>query len=177
MRLLHAGCGRGDLPPFFGDKYQEVRLDIDPKTEPHVVASLVDLGDIGEFDVVYTSHCVEHLYPSDVSLALAEFYRVTSESGSTIVIVPDLEGVQATEEVLYVCEVGPLTGLDLIYGCRYDAGRSEYMAHHSGFVSATLEAAMRAAGFEFVTMKRLPDYNLMAVGQKKPAKEKQDGEG
>lgn len=166
MRLLHAGCGGSDLPKFFGDKYEEVRLDIDPAMKPQIVASLVDLGDIGQFDVVYSSHCVEHLYPKDVRVALAEFYRVTAEGGATVVIVPDLEGVQATEEVLFECPIGPLTGLDLIYGCRFDAGRSEYMAHHSGFVSKTLEAAMREAGFDEVTMKRLPDYNLMAVGKK-----------
>lgn len=167
MKLLHAGCGTTELPQFFGDKYQEVRLDIDPSTEPDVVASLVKLGEIGEFDVVYTSHCVEHLYPEEVGEALAEFYRVTADGGSTIVIVPDLEGVQATEEVLYECPIGPLSGLDLIYGCRFDANKSKYMAHHSGFVSSTLETAMRAAGFESVTMKRLSGFNLMAVGQKK----------
>ena len=164
-RLLHAGCGSSALPYWFG-QVDEVRLDIDPQWKPDILAGLTDLGDIGEFDLIYTSHCVEHLYPGDVRVALSEFYRVTKTGGSCIVIVPDLEGVQATEEVLYDCEIGPLTGLDLIYGCRFDAGRSSYMAHHSGFVSSTLEAAMKAAGFEPVTMKRLPQYNLMAVGKR-----------
>lgn len=170
-RLLHAGCGTSGLPPWY-EGAEEVRLDIDPAAKPDIVASLVDLGDIGEFDVIYTSHCVEHLYPADVRIALAEFYRVTKPGGHVMVIVPDLEGVQATEDVLYECHgVGPLTGLDLIYGCRFDAARSTYMAHHSGFVSSTLEAAMRAAGFEQVDMKRLPQYNLMAIGRKAALKE------
>jgi ubiquinone/menaquinone biosynthesis C-methylase UbiE len=166
MRLLHAGCGGTGLPDIFAGRYQEVRLDIDPSCNPDIVASLTDLGEIGEFDAVYTSHCVEHLYPSDVSTALAEFHRVTKPGGHVIVIVPDLEGVQATEEVLYVCDAGPITGLDMMYGCRFDAHRSEYMAHHSGFVTSTLETAMKQAGFSEVTMKRLPQHNLMAVGKK-----------
>lgn len=166
MRLLHAGCGGTGLPTWFGDKYQEVRLDIDPNMKPDVVASLTDLGDIGQFDVVYTCHCVEHLYPADVKTALAEFYRVTKDDGYTMVIVPDLEGVHATDEPLFESPVGWLSGLDLIYGCRFDAARSSYMAHHSGFVSKTLEEALRAAGFARVDMKRLPDYNLMAVARK-----------
>lgn len=167
-RLLHAGCGGTGLPPFLDGKgYDEVRLDIDPGMKPHIVASITELGDVGEFDCVYSCHCVEHLYPSDVRIALAEFYRVTAPGGFTMVIVPDLEGVQATEEVLFEAAIGPLTGLDLIYGCRFDLERSRYMAHHSGFVSATLEEAMKAAGFDTVTMKRLPEYNLMAIGQKK----------
>jgi SAM-dependent methyltransferase len=168
MRLLHAGCGGSALPDIFNGRFEEVRLDIDEKVKPDIVASLVDLGDIGEFDAVYTSHCVEHLYPADVRTALSEFYRVTKPGGHAIVIVPDLEGVHATEEVLVESAVGPLTGLDLIYGCRFDAGRSEYMAHHSGFVSDTLRDAMLAAGFSSVTMKRLPEHNLMAVGIKEP---------
>jgi ubiquinone/menaquinone biosynthesis C-methylase UbiE len=166
MRLLHAGCGGSKLPYWFGDKYEEVRLDIDPEVKPDIVASLVDLGDIGTFGLVYTSHCVEHLYPKDVRTALAEFYRVTAPGGSTVVIVPDLEGVQATEEVLYECDGGPITGLDMIYGCRNDMENNQFMAHHCGFVTETLEKAMKAAGFESVTMKRLPQHNLMAVGQK-----------
>lgn len=165
--MLHAGAGGTALPEIFNGRYEEIRLDIDPTTNPDIVASITDVGDIGEFDMVYTAHCVEHLYPCDVRVALSEFYRVTKPGGSCIVIVPDLQDVQATEDPLYVVEgVGELSGLDLIYGCRFDAARSSYMAHHSGFVSSTLEAAMRAAGFESVTMKRLPKYNLMAVGQK-----------
>lgn len=166
MRLLHAGCGSSVLPEFLATRgYEEVRLDIDPATKPDIVASLTDLGEIGEFDAVFCSHCVEHLYPGDVKTALAEFYRVTKPGGFAMVIVPDLQDVQATEEVLFECAIGPLTGLDLIYGCRFDTVKNPYMAHHSGFVSETLEAVMKDAGFT-VTMKRLPEYNLMAVGQK-----------
>lgn len=169
MRLLHAGCGKSALPSWFGDKYQEVRLDIDPEAIADIEANITDLGDIGSFDVVYTSHCVEHLYPKEVRVALAEFYRVTADGGSTVVIVPDLEDVKANTDVLFECPGGPLCGLDLIYGCHIDLLLSPYMAHHSGFVSSTLETAMREAGFQTVTMKRLPEYNLMAVGQKGPA--------
>jgi SAM-dependent methyltransferase len=165
LKLLHAGCGKAGLPLWFGDRYEEVRLDIDPAVKPDIVASLTDLGDIGLFDVVYTSHCIEHLYPNQVRIALAEFRRVLNPDGFVMVIVPDLEGVTATDEVLFTPQIGPLTGLDLIYGCRYEVDRSGYMAHHSGFVSATLEAALREAGFSRVHMTRLPEYNLMGVAQ------------
>lgn len=167
MRLLHAGCGGSVLPEFLSSRgYQEVRLDIDPDMKPDVVASLIDMGEIGQFDAVYSSHVVEHLYPYQVRVALEEIYRVTSDTGFAMVIVPDLEGVSATDDVLFESAIGPLSGLDLFYGCRFDLERSPFMAHHSGFVSKTLEAALRAAGFQDVTMKRLPEYNLMAVARK-----------
>jgi ubiquinone/menaquinone biosynthesis C-methylase UbiE len=165
VRLLHAGCGGSALPEIFNGRYEEVRLDIDPEAIAHIYASITDMGDIGEFDAVYSSHCVEHLYPDEVRQALAEFYRVTKAGGSTIVIVPDLEGIEATDEVILESAIGPLSGLDLIYGCRFDRHKP-HMAHHSGFVSKTLEAALRDAGFSQVTMKRLPEHNLMGVARK-----------
>ena len=166
-RLLHAGCAKSPLPPFFGEgQYAEVRLDIDPGMEPDIVASITDLGDIGAFDVVYSSHCVEHLYPADVRIALGEFFRVTESDGSCVVIVPDLQGLRVSDDPLFESPVGWLSALDLIYGCRFDAHRSGYMAHHSGFTASLLADAMREAGFPKVTTRRLPDYNLMAVGQK-----------
>lgn len=165
MRLLHAGCGGSSLPDIFNGRYDEVRLDIDPAARADIVASITAMGEIGTYDAVYSSHCVEHLYPDEVRVALAEFYRVTAPGGHAIVIVPDLEGVEPTDEVILESAIGPLSGLDLIYGCRFDRHRP-YMAHHSGFVSKTLEAAMREAGFQKVDMKRLPEHNLMAIGRK-----------
>jgi SAM-dependent methyltransferase len=165
MRLLHAGCGSSALPDIFNGRYEEVRLDIDPEAKADIFASITDMGEVGEFDAVYSSHCIEHLYPDEVGEALREFYRATKPGGSAIVIVPDLEGVEPTDEIILESAIGPLSGLDLIYGCRFDRHRP-YMAHHSGFVSATLEKAMRDAGFAEVTMKRLPEHNLMAVGRK-----------
>lgn len=167
MRLLHAGCGNAALPEIFDGRYEEVRLDIDPAAKADIVASITDMGEIGTFDAVYTSHCVEHLYPDEVRDALAEFYRVTAPDGCAIVIVPDLEGVEATDEIILESSIGPLSGLDLIYGCRLDR-HNPYMAHHSGFVSATLERALRDAGFSRVDMKRLPEHNLMAIARKAP---------
>jgi len=164
MRFLHAGCGTADVPPYFdGLELEVVRLDIDPGMKPDIVASITDLGDIGTFDIVYSSHCLEHLYPQDVKKALREFYRVAN---TAIVIVPDLQDVKATEDFLYESPGGPLCGLDLIYGCRTDIELTPYMAHHSGFVAETLEAAMKGAGFPKVSMIRLYPYNLIGVGQK-----------
>jgi SAM-dependent methyltransferase len=165
MKLLHAGCGSSALPDIFEGRYEEVRLDIDPAARADIVASITDMGDIGAFDAVYSSHCIEHLYPDEVGKALGEFFRVCAPGGHVIVIVPDLEGVEATDEIILESAIGPLSGLDLIYGCRFDRHRP-YMAHHSGFVSKTLERALREAGFARVDMKRLPEHNLMAIARK-----------
>ena len=164
MRILHAGCGLQPLPvPFEGE---EVRLDIDAGCNPDVVASLTGLGDVGEFDMVYCAHSLEHLYPHDVPTALQEFRRVLRPGGSAVVIVPDLEDVRPTEDIVYQSPSGPICGLDMYYGKRSLVEITPYMAHHSGFVSDTLGKAMQAAGFSSVCIIRREEFNLIGVGLK-----------
>ena len=42
-------------------------------------------------DPVYSSHNIEHLYPHEVPLALAEFLRVLKPDGFFVVTCPDLK--------------------------------------------------------------------------------------
>lgn len=163
--VLHPGCGPEPLP-FWVDSTQETRLDIDEGCNPDIVASITDMGDIGQFDHVYTSHTLEHLYAHDVPKALAEFIRVLKPGGSAIIFVPDLEGVKADREVLYESLAGPICGLDLYYGLSRYVEALPFMAHHTGFVKETLEQALTDAGFTTVSVTRVSDHNLMGVAIK-----------
>lgn len=134
---------------------------------PDIVANFTDMGDVGEFEVVYCAHALEHLYPQDVPKALQEFLRVLEPGGRVIVFVPDLEDVRPTDEVLYVSPSGPIAGLDLYYGFRPAvAAGLIHMAHHTGFTSTTLRSALESAGFVNVVTQRLGCHNLLAGGQK-----------
>lgn len=165
MNVLHVGCGGAPLPEWL-EMYEEVRLDIDERFKPDIVASMTDIGEAGPFDVVYCSHSLEHLYPHDGKKALREFYRVLGKNGRLIVIVPDLQDVKATEEVVYESQSGPITGLDMIYGARWLMESMPFMAHHNGFTKDTLEAELRMAGFEGVSAIRDSAYNLVCIGVK-----------
>ena len=145
--------------------FDEVRLDISPDCSPDIVASMTDLGDIGQFDRVFCSHALEHLHPHEVSTALGEFHRVLKPGGAAIVVVPDLEDVRPTTDVVYVSAAGPITGRDMYYGHAGLIPDQPYMAHKTGFVSDTLADALKAAGFTTET-RRLPSYNLLGVGVK-----------
>lgn len=165
LRLLHPGCGFAVLPDWL-QTATEVRLDIDDDCKPDIKASITDMGEIGEFDIIYTTHTLEHLYQYDVAKALSEFYRVLKPGGVAFVIVPDVEGVQCNNEVLYESPAGPICGLDLYYGLTSYVQANPYYAHHTAFVKETMEAQLKAAGFEVPSVQRLPDYNLMGVGKK-----------
>lgn len=164
--LLHVGCGGNPIPDWAVGRYDEVRLDISPDNSPDILASMTDMGNIGLFDGVYCSHALEHLAPHEVGLALAEFYRVVVPGGFIVLLVPDLEDVKATEEVLYEAPCGPVTGLDLIYGLRSLLHVMPFMAHKIGFVKDTLEAAINRAGFSQTVVTREAKYNLLGVAKK-----------
>lgn len=161
--LLHVGCGSEPLPEWLHD-YTETRLDINPAVSPDIVASMLDLGDIGPFDAVLCRHALEHLYPHEVEIALGEFHRVLSKGGCLMVFVPDLQDVPATDEVLFESPAGPISGLDLIYGFRAATKTNPYMQHKTGFVRDTLTTALQ--GFSKVVVNRLSNFDMMGAAIK-----------
>jgi hypothetical protein len=70
--VLIAGCG-DEGRQWTDQGWSVVRLDIDPRTEPDIVASMTDLGDIGPYDAVACNNALEHLYPHEVNNALRSF--------------------------------------------------------------------------------------------------------
>lgn len=163
-RVLHVGCG-GETLAAYDIEGIETRLDIDPRHKPDIVASMTDIpADVGGFDAVFCFHALEHLYPHEVPVALANFLRVLRPGGAAIVVVPDLSGVMPTDEVLYDSPAGPVAGLDLYYGMRRLIPTMPFMAHHMGFLPPTLAAALSAAGFERVSTRRGYERNLTGYG-------------
>ena len=130
------------------------------------MASLTDLGEIGLFDMIWCSHTIEHLYPKELRIALKEFHRVLRPGGVLIALVPDLEDVRPTEEIVYESSAGPVSGIDMFYGYRPWVETNPYMAHHNGFVSETLTKALLQAGFAGAKTSKVEVYNLMGVAVK-----------
>ena len=181
--FLHVGCGRlrkaQTTQGFDTPDWTEVRLDIDPAVKPDIVGTLTDISAVAEasMDGLYSSHNIEHLYPHEVPVALAEFHRVLKPDGFCVITCPDLQSVaqyvlddQLTEP-LYESPAGPISALDMIYGHQKDLAQGNlFMAHRTGFTSSTLEAALRAAGFASVVLLRRPrTADLWALATKAPA--------
>lgn len=159
--VLIAGCG-SEGQQWADQGWTVVRLDIDSRTEPDVVGSMTELGDIGPFDAVVCNNALEHLYPHDVNNAMREFHRVLKPGGHVVILVPDLEDVKPTEEL--IPEIG-MCGLHLYYGDAALIEEFPYMAHHSGFVRSTLAGVMEMAGFK-VEVQRVSCHQLLGVGLK-----------
>ena len=84
--FLNVGCGPVDSPKIRGfdnDDWKEIRLDIDEGVNPDIVGTLTDmkLVETSSVDAVHSAYNIDHIYPHEVPIALAEFYRVLKEDG------------------------------------------------------------------------------------------------
>lgn len=179
--FLHVGCGpkrkAQTTKGFDTPHWEEVRLDIDPAVRPDIIGSMTDMAAVADaaFHAVFSSHNIEHLYPFEVPVALAEFHRILLPDGFAVITCPDLQAVAALvaedrlEEPAYVSSVGPISPHDMLFGHRAALAQGNlYMAHRTGFTIRSLEAALRQAGFVSVaTMRRPWAFDLWALATKK----------
>ena len=128
--FLHVGCGLNNKkhagPGFRNDNWQEIRLDINPAVKPDIIGSMTDMSAVNtnSIDAIFSAHNIEHLYPHEVPLALAEFKRVLRDDGFVVITCPDLQSVAALvandklTEPAYQSPAGPIAPLDMLYGLR-----------------------------------------------------------
>lgn len=180
--FLHVGCGpkHQDRTPFANKDWREIRLDIDQNVKPDVVGTMTDMSAVASesVDAVFSSHNIEHLYPHEVPIALAEFKRVLKPEGFVLITCPDLQSVCARvandqlTEPAYMSGMGPITPLDILYGHRasMQAGNL-YMAHRCGFTKQVMAQTFAAAGFSSGVRARPAHFDLWAVATKKDSTE------
>jgi len=178
--FLHVGCGpkRKDRTTrgFNTPEWTEIRLDIDASVRPDVVGTMTDMSVVPDesVDAVFSSHNIEHLYPHEVPIALAEFRRVLRPEGAVVMTCPDLQTVCALVadnkllEPAYQSGAGPISPLDILYGHRAAMEQGNlFMAHRTGFTRDTLAQEMRQAGFGTVFVRRRPQFlDLWTVATK-----------
>ena len=179
--FLHVGCGpkhqNQTTKGFAAADWKEIRFDIDESVQPDVVGTMTDMSAVADasVDAVFSSHNIEHLYPHDVPVALAEFSRVLKIDGFVVITCPDLVSVckliaeDKLTEAAYVSSAGPIAPLDILYGHRPAMARGNlYMAHRCGFTKKTLAADLHAAGFATAgVMDRPAHFDLWAIASKK----------
>lgn len=178
--LVNLGSGvRGSarLPAMFAD-WRELRVDMDAKVAPDILADITDLSAIesGSVDAIWSAHCVEHLYLHQVGKAIAEAYRILADDGFYCLIVPDLQVIadyianDRLHEVVYELPAGPVIAHDMLFGFgpHLAQGRSS-MAHKCGFTPTLLLQKLQEAPFAEIVLRRRANQELAAVACKRPA--------
>ena len=183
--VLHVGCGPktiAGLPRIFQNgSWSEIRLDIDAGVNPDVIGTMTDMAAVasGSMDAVFSSHNIEHLYPHEVPVALAEFRRVLNPGGFVLITCPDLQSIaklvaeDRLMEPAYQSGMGPISAIDMMYGHRTSMSAGNlYMAHRTGFTLRSLMQALGEAQFAAtVAARRPPQFDLWALGTMGPANE------
>ena len=185
--LLNVGAGHpksGARIPvgFQSPDWQEMRLDIDPVNEPHIIGTMLDMSAVAteSVDAIYSSHNIEHLYPGEIPQAMEEFLRVLKPDGYAVITCPDLQAAaqmiaeDKLMEAAYTTRAGMvITPFDIVYSHREFTGRDKpFMAHHCGFTLKVLIGTLQSNGFASVAGKRRPKaFDLWVVATKQPMEE------
>ncbi len=177
--VLHVGCGSPRPehlhPSFRGSEWHEVRLDINPRVRPDIVASIVDLAPVpsDSVDAVWSSHNLEHVAAHEVPLVLSAFLRVLRPGGEALITLPDLQeaarliAAGKLEDTAYMSPAGPIAPLDIVYGHRNSVARgNEFMGHRTGFTAKTLKQKLLDAGFVNVRIARPGEFAIWATARK-----------
>ncbi|TLD69260.1 methyltransferase domain-containing protein [Phragmitibacter flavus] len=138
MLFVHLGCGSLELPGF---------INVDLRAHPHVhhranVDRLPFLKD-GSIDLIYVSHCLEHISHRKIEKTLSEWRRVLKVGGILRIAVPDFDAVlsaYAKSQNDIKCIQGVLMG-----GQDYAQN-----FHYTTFNETFLKSMLENGGFEDV---------------------------
>lgn len=132
MRVLNVGCGLSDISDGFPEA-EIVRMDIDRKVKPDVVHDIrtpFPKKHREAYDVVYTSHTLEHISWRNVKKVFGNLVSAVVPGGELWVIVPSLEwcGMELMKDQPSIALIGTLFG----------SQQDEYQYHKSGYTMMLL---------------------------------------
>jgi len=156
-KILDIGAGGH---PYQTDEGTVLTVDLREETKPDYRCDFRRLPfGSGEFDIVYSSHSLEHIPRGDVGQVLDEWMRVVAPKGELRLIVPSLDW--AAEQI--VQSKGALNHdiLNVLYG------QQEYKQnfHQCGFTAASLGAMLTARGFGDQQLL-VSGYNLIMTAKR-----------
>lgn len=156
--------------------WEEIRVDADPAVEPDVLAPAHELAPVASesVDVVFSSHCIEHLYLDQAVPALQEWRRVLKPDGWLLLVCPDLQAAaeMVVQDRLFDEAYGGVRPFDIIFSDQrlVAKGRAEghsFMEHKSGYTLSSLQSLMNRAGYAINAGTRLrPRFELWLVASK-----------
>lgn len=159
LKGLDIGCGPSKITlPGCGEI---IRVDIDERWKPDYRCDVRQLPFANkEFDVVHSSHVLEHFYQSETLALLTEWTRVLKSDGIFILNLPNIdwaiENFNATAQLSHVHNV--------IYG----GHESPYDVHHTWLNPAKITDLLGLIGM-VVDQITLSGYNMSISAKFKPA--------
>lgn len=96
IRILDVGAGRNVFPARQQDEV--ISIDFDEDTRQTIKCDFTKEWPFNqfEFDLIYASHVIEHLYPQDRDQLLSNMYKSLKANGILFIRVPHRSSIQAT---------------------------------------------------------------------------------
>jgi predicted SAM-dependent methyltransferase len=155
-RIVDIGCGP------VHQQFEEgvpVRVDLDERWKPDYRADARHLPFAdASFDIVFSSHCLEHFSRADQDVCLNEWKRVLVPGGEFRLVLPNI--AWAAEKIakgVLLTETEQRDVRNVLYGGQ----SSPHDFHYNGFTPELLTNVMAEHGFKLMTM-RTEGYNIIA---------------
>lgn len=161
-KIVDLGCGEAKYQTDEGDV---LTVDIRDEVKPDYRADLRKLPFASEeFDIVYSSHTLEHFPRADVGNVLNEWIRILKPDGELRLILPNLEW--AAEQI----KNGIIN--DDVLNVLYGAQTYGENFHQMGFTPKVLEGLLKERGFKRQDYE-LVGYNVCVRAWRQPPSEKE----
>jgi ubiquinone/menaquinone biosynthesis C-methylase UbiE len=139
-----------------------LRLDIRPEVKPDILADATNLNFIpaGTFDIVHSSHVLEHFPRGAWKGVLAGWIRLLNQEGE---IWFNLPNIMWAAERMAIDKVIDEHVLNVLYGGQ----DNEFDYHYNGLTPEIMEIELKKHRFELIHFTKV-SYNMF-LGAKRPA--------
>lgn len=156
-KIIDIGCG-----PIYNDfeGVKPIRVDIREDVNPDFVCDVRQLTAFEKetFDVVFSSHVLEHIPRNQVDETLDEWIRILRQDGELRLVLPNIKW--AAERIMRD-EIDHHV-MNVLYGAQSYA--TDF--HFNGFTPETLTKMLRARGFTDIVHKE-EGYNILLIASRK----------
>jgi len=164
MLILDVGCGENklELPD------AEIRtVDCREEVNPTIVSDVRDLWKIPaeRYDMVYSSHTLEHIGRSEIFSTLKEWMRVLKPKGKLKVIVPNLEWAAKRILMTNPENANVLVEGDVVLSVLYGDQTYHNNFHRMGFTPRTIRREFELLGLKAIKVQTY-EYNIEIEGVK-----------
>jgi len=168
IKILNIGCGENKEISFLNlnEECEQVNVDVRPEVSPDIIcdARVLPFED-SSFDIIYSSHTLEHFGRNEIFKTLKEWYRVLKKDGEFWIIVPDIKW--AAKRILKENLENPRVMIeeDKVLSVLYGDQTYELNAHKTGFTRDTLYRELELLGLKRIE-GIIEGYNIVLHGIK-----------
>lgn len=159
IKNVHLGCGEINHPNF-------INVDLLPFKHVHFLHKVESLNMFkdNELDLIYISHCLEHISHTQIEFVLSEYYRKLKLGGVLRISVPDFEVIlQAYDE--------NAEDLEKLMVVLYGGQDYDFNYHYAIFDKFYLKSLLKRVGFsqvqewkhEHVWHKNIDDWSNKSI--------------